>query len=143
METGGEQRGEPRGQLAGGRLDAVSLGTPHASLGEIAALAELLRGGPPVADGVLVYLSTGRSVLDRARDRGHLAVLEAAGVRVVVDTCTYVTSILPPGTRVVMTNSGKWAHYGPGNLGVDVVLGSLAECVASAQAGRVFLNDEL
>ena len=43
-------------------------------------------------------------------------------VTFVLDTCTYVTSILRPGTRTVMTNSGKWAHYAPGNMGVDVVL---------------------
>ena len=32
----------------------------------------------------------------------------------------------------VMTNSGKWAHYAPGNLGIDVAFGTLAECIASA-----------
>jgi hypothetical protein len=40
----------------------------------------------------------------------------------------------------VMTNSAKWAYYAPGNLGVDVAFGSLAECVASAAAGRVTLD---
>ncbi len=37
----------------------------------------------------------------------------------------------------VMTNSGKWAHYAPNNLGVEVAFGSLAECLASAARGRV------
>jgi predicted aconitase len=37
----------------------------------------------------------------------------------------------------VMTNSGKWAHYAPGNLGIDVAFGTLAECIASAASGRV------
>ena len=37
----------------------------------------------------------------------------------------------------VMTNSGKWAHYAPANLGVDVAFGTLEECLASAAAGRV------
>jgi hypothetical protein len=36
-----------------------------------------------------------------------------------------------------MTDSGKWAYYAPGNIGAQVVLGSLAECVASAVAGLV------
>ncbi len=36
-----------------------------------------------------------------------------------------------------MTNSGKWAHYAPGNIGVAVAFGSLEDCVASAVAGRV------
>jgi predicted aconitase len=38
---------------------------------------------------------------------------------------------------VVMTNSGKWAHYAPGNIGVEVAFGSLEDCVASAAEGRV------
>jgi predicted aconitase len=37
----------------------------------------------------------------------------------------------------VMTNSGKWAYYAPGNLGVEVAFGSLADCMASARAGSV------
>jgi hypothetical protein len=41
----------------------------------------------------------------------------------------------------VMTNSAKWAYYAPGNLGVKVALGSLRECVASAIAGKVDLDD--
>lgn len=127
----------------GDRLDAVSLGTPHASLAEIEAAAALLEQGPPLDPSVDVYLSTGRSVLAAAAERGFVDVLESAGVHLLVDTCTYVTSVLAPGTEVVMTNSGKWAHYAPGNLGVDVVLGSLAECLDSARTGRIRLDDRL
>jgi len=50
--------------------------------------------------------------------------------------------MLSPTSRRVMTNSGKWAHYAPANIGVDVMLGSMQECVASARAGRVVLADE-
>ncbi|MFI7068097.1 aconitase X [Kribbella sp. NPDC050124] len=122
-----------------GQLDAVSVGTPHASYDECRQLANLLREGPPIR--VPFYLSTGRATRDRAAETGVLRTLEAAGVTVVVDTCTYVTAILSPAWKNVMTNSGKWAHYAPGNIGVDVVLGSLAECVASARAGRVVIEE--
>ncbi|WP_329475453.1 aconitase X catalytic domain-containing protein [Kribbella sp. NBC_01484] len=121
-----------------GKLDAVSVGTPHASYGECARLAELVGNGPAL--NVPFYLSTGRATRARAAETGVLQVLEAAGVTVVVDTCTYVTSILAPGWKNVMTNSGKWAHYAPGNINVSAVLGSLEECVASARAGRVVLD---
>ncbi len=40
-----------------------------------------------------------------------------------------------------MTNSAKFAHYGPANTGFEVVYGSLSDCVASAVAGRV-VRDE-
>jgi hypothetical protein len=55
----------------------------------------------------------------------------------VTDTCTYITPILDPAARVVMTDSAKWAWYAPANLGVDVVFGSRGDCVASALSGEV------
>jgi predicted aconitase len=125
----------------GDALDAVSLGTPHFSVTEFAALAGALADGPPFADSVTVFVSTSRAVLAEADRRGHLEPVEAAGARVLTDTCSYVTPVLAAGTRTVMTNSGKWAWYAPGNLGVDVVLGSLADCVASARAGKVVRDD--
>jgi hypothetical protein len=58
-----------------------------------------------------------------------------------VDTCTYLVPILSDSVRTAMTPSGKWAWYAPANLGIDVVFGTLAECIASARAGRV-IRDE-
>jgi predicted aconitase len=40
-------------------------------------------------------------------------------------------------TKVIMTNSGKCAYYAPGELGVQVSFGSMAECVDSAVRGYV------
>jgi predicted aconitase len=47
-----------------------------------------------------------------------------------------VTPILPekPGA-ILMTNSGKFAHYAPSNTGYSVLYASLAECVESAVTG--------
>jgi predicted aconitase len=120
---------------ADGSLSAVSLGTPHYSLTEIERLVDLLPAGRRTA--VSCYVSTSRSVLGAAADRGLIALLDAAGVTLVTDTCTYVTPILDPAARVVMTDSAKWAWYAPANLGVDVVFGSQRECVRSAFEGRV------
>ncbi|WP_375386122.1 aconitase X [uncultured Microbacterium sp.] len=124
-----------------GTIDAVSIGTPHASYEESVALAGKLADGPPISPEVTFYLNTNRSVLARLDDAGHRASLEDAGVTLVIDTCTYVTSILRPSQRVVMTNSAKWANYAPANIGVDVVLGSLDECIESARTGRVHFLD--
>ncbi len=49
---------------------------------------------------------------------------EPAGVTLVIDTCTYVTAVMRDMSGAVMTNSGKWAYYAPGNIGVDVAFGS-------------------
>ncbi|MPZ68264.1 MAG: DUF521 domain-containing protein [Actinobacteria bacterium] len=122
-------------------LGAVSIGTPHFSIDEFAELISLLDG--PVAPGIDLWVSTGRDVLAEVERRGWLADLEAAGARMVVDTCTYITPILEPKPGAVMTNSAKWAWYAPGNIGVDVVFGSLEECVRSAIEGRVWRDDAL
>jgi predicted aconitase len=115
-------------------VDAVAVGSPHFSLDEFAALVPLVRGRRLT---VPFYACTGRDVLARLHASGDAAVLEGAGVSVVVDTCVVVTPILPAAGGVLMTCSGKFAHYGPANTGYEVVYGSLAECVASAITGRV------
>ncbi len=123
-------------------LRAVSIGTPHLSMEGFALLMELLVGITVDAD-VDCYVNTGRDILAEVEQRGWLDALDAAGVTVVTDTCTYVTPILKRHDGVVMTDSGKWAWYAPGNLGVDVAYGSMAECVRSAAAGRVVRDPEL
>jgi predicted aconitase len=125
-----------------GRIDAVSLGTPHYSVEELRQLVELVEG-QRVSDRVAFYVSTNRQTMQEVAPLGLAPRLGRAGVRLVVDTCTYITPILAPGTRVVMTNSGKWAYYAPGNIGVEVVFGSLEECVSSAVAGKVVRDDGL
>ena len=76
--------------VAGERLGAVSVGTPHASLAELERLAGLL-GTDEVA--VPLYVNVGREV---RRGRGSRAAprLEALGVRVVSDTCTYISPVM-------------------------------------------------
>jgi predicted aconitase len=118
----------------GAPLAAVTLGTPHFSLREFARLMPLLEGPRPVVD---VWINCSRATLEELSARGWEKRLAAAGVTLVVDTCIYVTTLMRIGTGAVMTNSGKCAYYAPGNLGVEVAYGSLAECVASARAGKV------
>lgn len=117
-------------------LRAIALGTPHFSLAEFARLMPLLDGFVP-APGVGLYVNTARDIHAELEARGWRQRLENAGFTIVVDTCTYVTAVMRELDGPVMTNSGKWAHYAPGNLGIDVAFGTLAECVASAASGRV------
>ena len=120
----------------GSPITAVCLGTPHFSRAEWDRLLPLLRQVAP-AGGVPIYVNTARSTLaDLDRD-GLLHVIARCHVTIVTDTCTYLTPILDRLDGTVMTNSGKWAHYAPGNLGVQVAFGELEDCIASAAAGRV------
>lgn len=133
------------GQLStvadGTSITAVCLGTPHFSMVEWLRLLALLAGEsakPGFAGaGVPIYVNTGRATLQALTDEGLLPAATPFDLVVVTDTCTYLTPILERLDGAVMTNSGKWAHYGPGNLGVQVAFGELEDCVASAIAGSV------
>ena len=115
------------------RIDAVAIGSPHLSLEEFDTLRKLLRGRKVA---VPIYACTGRHVLRILERDRHRHDLEASGIIIVADTCVVVTPILPekPGA-ILMTNSGKFAHYAPANTGYSVLYGSLSDCVESAVAG--------
>ena len=76
--------------------------------------------------------------LAAARADGTAGRLEAAGVQVVPDICWCSISepVFPPSTKVLMTNSGKYAHYAPGLSGRAVRFGSIADCVDAAVTGQ-------
>ncbi len=120
------------------RIDAVAIGSPHLSLREFDRLESLLRGRRVA---VPIYACTGRHVLAELDAAGRRAPMEKNGIVVVADTCVVVTPILPskPGA-VLMTNSGKFAHYAPSNTGYAVLYASLADCVESAVAGKPLIG---
>ena len=115
------------------RVDVVSLGNPHFSLGEFAHLARLCRGRHKHPDVVLA-ITCGRAVLEQAHEAGHIAVIEAFGATLVTDTCWCMLGepVIPPAATTLMTNSGKYAHYAPGLVGRTAHFPSLAECVDAA-----------
>jgi hypothetical protein len=126
----------------GSRLDLVVLGSPHFSLAEFKRLAPLLAGRQR-HERVQFLVTTSRAVRDLARAAGLLDPLERFGGRLTVDTCVLATPMLPRSVKTLMTNSGKYAYYAPGLLGVEVAFGSLEDCVDSAVAGRVVRDDSL
>ena len=125
-----------------GPLDAVALGTPHFGLSEFEALVTLL-DGRKVKAGLPMLVSTSRGVREMARAKGFIATLEASGVEVPVDVCTYHSPRVRGLRGRVMTNAAKWAYYAPGMLGVEVAFGSLKECVESAIRGAVWRDPAL
>jgi predicted aconitase len=120
----------------GSPITAVCLGTPHFSRAEWDRLIPMLRQAAP-GRGVPIYVSTDRATWQALEAEGRLEGLGAFGLKVVTDTCTYLTPIVEKLEGAVMTNSGKWAHYAPGNLGFEVAFGELEDCIASAAAGLV------
>ena len=120
------------------RIELVAIGSPHASLAECRAFADALTGRRR-HDTVAAIVTAGRAVIDAARTEGTLARLEESGVQVLPDLCwcSIPEPVFPVDTRAVMTNSGKYAHYGPGLSGRAVRLGSLADCAAATLTGHV------
>jgi predicted aconitase len=120
----------------GSALDLVVLGSPHFTLGDFAELADLVDGRTcdPRVD---VVITTSRFVLDQAVQRGWAQTVEAFGARVSTDTCLCMlnSDLVAHDVRTVMTNSGKFAHYGPGLIQRGVLFGGLSDCVESAVAG--------
>jgi predicted aconitase len=124
-----------------GRIEVVALGSPHFSLHEFKTLLPLIQQFPPHPTVDLIGC-TNRLALGALQQRGWLAQLKAANVRVIVDTCVVVTPIVRRH-GVLMTNSGKFAHYSPGNIGLEVIFGSLEECVRSGAQGQVWRDKDL
>ena len=118
-------------------VQLVAIGSPHASLEECRALAVEFAGRKRHAD-VAVIVTAGQQVIDAAGQDGTLQCLRDSGVQVLPDLCWCSISepVFPTKTRALMTNSGKYAHYGPGLSGRAVRFGSLADCVESALTGR-------
>ncbi|WP_136645976.1 aconitase X [Tabrizicola sp. YIM 78059] len=116
-------------------VELVAIGSPHASILECRALADAL-AGRKVA--VPTIVTAGRAVVAQARAEGTLDRLARAGVQVLPDLCWCSISepVFPPGTRALMTNSGKYAHYGPGLSGRAVRFGGLVACTDAAVSGK-------
>jgi len=123
-------------------LDVVALGSPHFSLSEFQKLAALAAGRRRHSNVELV-VATSRAVAELARRAGYLDAVFAFGGRVSVDTCILASPMLPERVSSLMTNSGKYAYYAPGLLGVGVAFGSLEDCVESAVRGQVVRDDSL
>ena len=119
----------------GEEIDLVAIGSPHASVDECRAFLAALNGGRV---SIPTIITAGRQIISELKTDGTLAALDTAGVQVLPDLCWCSISepVFPPGTRTLMTNSGKYAHYGPGLSGRQVRFGSLATCARAAITGR-------
>ena len=118
-------------------VDLVAIGAPHVSFDEIARLADMLKG-QVLAREVDVIVTVGRDVLAKARAAGFAGVLEDIGVKLLPDLCwcSITEPVMPETARVIMTNSGKYAHYAFGLSGRKVRFGGMEACVEAAVTGR-------
>ena len=121
---------------SGAHIGLVSLGNPHFSFPEIRQLAGLCQGRRRSKD-VTVMVTCSRAIYGLADQAGLVAQLEGFGVQFLTDICwcMITESTVPREAKVVMTNSAKYAHYGPDLIGREFLFGSLAACVEAACTG--------
>ncbi len=114
-------------------LDLIWLGCPHASVNDLARVAELLVGKKVCLP---LWITTARPLREAAAQNGTLAILEATGARVIADACVAIAPVRDLGYRAVATNSAKGAYYLRNLAGVTVHFGTLEQCVTAALTGR-------
>ncbi len=123
-------------------LSMVAMGSPHATLGDLAELRALV-SGKKKHPRVEFLITTSRFVRDRAQELGIVKDLEEFGVRISTDTCLcmFNSSRVPSDATGIMTNSGKFAHYGPGLISRGIYFGAAKDCVDSAIAGKPVISE--
>jgi predicted aconitase/predicted aconitase with swiveling domain len=124
------------------KIDLVAIGSPHASYDECTKFLKLLL---LKSQSVVVptILTVGRETHTKLRNQGSLKQLSKLGVQVISDICwcSITEPVFPSKTQSLITNSGKYAHYGEGLTGRNIRFGSLADCAIAASTGCV--NDEV
>lgn len=120
-------------------IKLVALGNPHLSTSECDRLAQLVQESDrPKSPDVRVVACISRTVMADA-DPSRMQMLQDWGMEFVNDTCWCMLldpPIIPinPGAKI-LTNSGKYSHYGPGLTNRAFRFGSMEDCVQSATTG--------
>ena len=120
------------------KIDLVAIGSPHASTSECLKFLELLEENNERVT-VPTILTIGRETLSNLNHQGSLNKLSKLGVQVIPDICwcSITEPVFPPEAKSLLTNSGKYAHYGEGLTGRNVRFGSLSDCALAAMTGYV------
>jgi len=106
--------------------DIVILGCPHASLREIALLADKVKGKQLKKP---VWICTSRMMKEAADRMGFTKTIEQAGGKIVADTCMVVSPIEQMGYKKTGVHSGKAANYLPGFCKQEVVYNNINKLI--------------
>ena len=109
--------------------DMVYVGCPHCSFEEIKQIAQKIKG-KKIKNNVKLWICTSRYI--RRKTENYVKIIEAAGGKVLSDTCAVVTWLKELGVDVLMTNSAKTAYYAPTMNNVETIFSSLDLCIEAA-----------
>ncbi len=135
------------GKQSGDEISLVALGNPHLSVEEMKDLVDIISlDDRPKHNSVKIIATLGRHVQSKGDLLGYTKRLEDFGVTLINDTCWCMLlhpPIIPcnPVSRI-LTNSGKYAHYGPGLTNRYVRFGSMYQCIEAAKSGRMRSNKD-
>jgi predicted aconitase/predicted aconitase with swiveling domain len=128
-----------------GKVNLIALGNPHLSVSECRDLVNLIEL-PHISNNhkvkhpeVRVIACMARSLQLIAEEAGYVGKLRDFGVEFINDTCWCMLldePVIPidPSSKI-LTNSGKYAHYGPGLTSRKFRFGSTSDCVQAAFTG--------
>lgn len=120
-------------------IKVIVIGCPHADIIEIKEVADRLQG-KQIKDNIELWVETSLPIKELARRCGFINIIEAAGARIVVDTCPVhcfeQTFTKRKGFTALATNSAKLAHYVPGMWSVPTYFGNLEQCIQAALTGN-------
>jgi predicted aconitase len=111
----------------GDEPDIVIVGCPHCSLAEIERITGLVEGKDLKKP---LWVCTSQAVKHTADSMGFTKIIEAAGGRVITDTCMVVAPIEQMGYSTTGVNSGKAANYLPGFCKQNVVFSDIEGLIA-------------
>jgi predicted aconitase len=117
------------------KVDIISIGCPHCSIGEIRSISAALRNRK-VAKGVSLWVCTSPAVKAIADKMGFTHTIDRAGGMLLTGLCPHAMPNEIYGTKTVATNSAKAAHYIPELCGVSVHFGNTRKCIEAAISGR-------
>lgn len=117
------------------QVDYVMLGCPHYTIEQIWEAAQLLEGRHVHPKSAL-WIFTPWAIKALADRNGYTKIIEAAGGKIMTDSCSAMSRAVPIGTKAVALDSMKQAHYLPAILGVQAWFGTTAQCVDAACTGR-------
>ena len=111
-------------------IDFISIGCPHASIKNIARIADLLEG-KKVTEGKTVWITTAKPTKDLAIKMGYYEKIEKAGAFLVSDACCAVAP-LKGRFNGLMTDSAKACFYGRGKNKFMTRISTMEDCIKEA-----------
>ena len=132
----------------GGSIDFVTLGCPHYTLDQLQQVAGWFEAKQAkVHANVRLWVCTNRMTKQAATHDGTVQRIEAAGGKVIVDSCPVEShmrvstcrqfGLKTPQIEAMVTDSCKMARYVGDLIGCQTALQPKPQCLAAAVAGKL------